>query len=101
MGDRIGVFRKDPLQWKDQLVDAGFEYVVERVFKIPTNPWPKGERLKKIGAFELCHFRDWISNIFARGYTQILVSDPAYFQVLTAKARNEVMDRRMHSYLLL
>jgi SAM-dependent methyltransferase len=101
MGDRIGVSGKDPLKWKDQLIDAGFEDVVERVFKIPTNPWPKDERLKKIGAFELCHFRDGISNIFARGYTQILGGDPAFFQVLMAQARNEVMDRRMHSYLLL
>jgi hypothetical protein len=40
MGDRIGVSGKDPLKWKkDQLIDAEFEDVVEKVFKIPTNPW--------------------------------------------------------------
>lgn len=99
MGDRIGVSGKAPQLWKQQLVDAGFEDVVETILKIPTNPWPKDARLKKIGAFELSHFRDGISNIFARGYTQILGGDPAYFETVMAKARKEVLDRRMHSYV--
>jgi SAM-dependent methyltransferase len=99
MGDRIGVSGKAPLLWKQHLVDAGFENVVETVLKIPTNPWPRDPRMKKIGAFELCHFRDGISNIFARGYEQILGGDPAYFEVVMANARREVLDRRMHSYL--
>jgi len=74
---------------------------VEKVLKIPTNRWPKDPRMKKIGAFELRHFRDGISNIFARGYTQILGGDPLYFEILMARAKAEVSNRRMHTYLLL
>ena len=85
--------------WKEQLIAEGYEDVVEKVYKIPSNPWPKDERLKKIGAFELLHFRDGIANIFARGYTQILGGDPAYFEVAMANARREVLNRNMHSYL--
>lgn len=99
MGDKIGTSGKEPLRWKDYLISAGFTDVVEVVLKIPTNPWPRDERMKQIGAFELLHFRDGISNIFARGYTQILGGDPAYFEVLMANARKEVLNRRMHSYL--
>jgi hypothetical protein len=99
MGDRIGVSGKEPMRWKQYLIDTGFEDVVETVLKIPTNPWPKDERMKKIGAFELCHFRDGISNIFARGYTQILGGDPAYFEVVMANARKEVLNRKTHTYL--
>lgn len=99
MADRIGCSGKDPMLWKDQLIAAGFTDVVEKVLKIPTNPWPKDERLKQIGAFELLHFRDGIANIFARGYTQILGGDPAYFEVVMANARREVLNRNMHSYL--
>ena len=101
MGDRIGVSGHDPVKWKAQLLEAGFTDIVERVLKIPTNPWPKEPRLKQIGAFELVHFRDGIANIFARGYTQILGGDPKYFQVLMARAREEVLNKRMHSYLSL
>lgn len=101
MGDRIGVSAHDPTRWKSQLIEAGFTEVVERILKIPTNPWPKDQRLKQIGAFELVHFRDGIANIFARGYTQILGGNPDYFQVLMARAREEVLNRRVHSYLSL
>jgi ubiquinone/menaquinone biosynthesis C-methylase UbiE len=99
MGERIGASGKDPLRWREQLVEAGYTEVVEKVLKIPTNPWPKDPRMKQIGAFELCHFREGIANIFARGYTQILGGDPNYFQVLMANARKEVLNRKMHSYL--
>jgi ubiquinone/menaquinone biosynthesis C-methylase UbiE len=99
MCDRIGCSGMEPLKFKDYLLEAGFTDVEEKILKIPTNPWPKDERLKQIGAFELLHFREGIANIFARGYTQILGGDPAYFEVLMANARNEVTNRKMHSYL--
>lgn len=99
MSERIGASGKELLKWKQYLEDAGFVDVVEIVLKIPTNPWPKDPRLKMIGAFELLHFRDTISNVFARGYTQILGGDPTYFQVLLAKARQEVLNRDMHSWV--
>lgn len=99
MGDRIGISGKEPSRWKEYLISAGFTDVVEKVLKIPTNPWPKDERMKRIGAFELLHFRDGIANIFARGYTQIFRGDPAYFEVVMANARKEVLNRKMHSYV--
>jgi SAM-dependent methyltransferase len=101
MGDRIGVSGHDPLKWKEQLIEARFTDVKQTIFKIPTNPWPKDQKLKQIRACEMSHFRDGIANIFARGFTQILGGDPTYFEVLMARARNEVTNRKMHSYLLL
>lgn len=99
MSEKVGVSGRELPQWKQQLVDAGFVDVVEKMYKIPTNPWPKNPRLKKVGAFELLHFRETISNVFARGYTEILGGDPVYLEVLLAKARQEVLDRNMHSYV--
>jgi hypothetical protein len=99
MGDKVGASGKEPFRWKEYLIAAGFTDVVETVLKIPTNPWPKDERMKKIGVFELLHFRGGIANIFTRGYTQILGGDPAYFEVVMAQARREVLNRKMHSYV--
>ena len=99
MGDKIGASGKEPFRWKEYMEAAGFTDVVETILKIPTNPWPREPRMKQIGAFELVHFRDGISNIFARGYTQILGGDPNYFEVVMARARKEVLDRKMHTYL--
>jgi hypothetical protein len=99
MSARVGAPGREPLNWKHYLEEAGYVDVVERVLKIPTNPWPRDERLKRIGAFELTHFRDGIANVFARGYTDILGGDPVYFQVLLARARQEVLNRGMHSWV--
>lgn len=99
MSEKIGASGHEVRNWKRYLEEAGYEDVQEHVLKIPTNPWPKDERMKRIGAFELSHFRENIANVFARGYTQILNGDPAYFEVLLARARKEVLDRRMHSWV--
>lgn len=99
MSARAGVSGLEPTRWKQYLEEAGYEDVVERVLKIPTNPWPRDQALKQIGALELSHFRDTIANVFARGYEQILGGDPTYFQVLLAKARQEVLNRHMHSWV--
>ncbi|KAF4976029.1 hypothetical protein FZEAL_7247 [Fusarium zealandicum] len=99
MSERVGLSGWEPTRWKKHLEEAGFEDVVERVLKIPTNTWPKDKQFKEIGAFELHHFRETISNVFARGYEQILGGDPTYFQVLLAKARREVLNPNMHSWV--
>ena len=99
MSERVQVSGWEPTRWKKYLEEAGFEDVVEEVLKIPTNTWPKDRHLKEIGAFELHHFRETISNVFARGYEQILGGDPNFFQVLLAKARREVLNTNMHSWV--
>jgi len=99
MAERVGASGWEPTRWRRYLEEAGYVDVVERVLKIPTNPWPRDRRYKTIGAFELSHFRDTIANVFARGYTQILGGDPTYFEVLLAKARGEVLNRDMHSWV--
>lgn len=99
MSDKVGASGKETLKWKRYLEDAGYEDVHEKLFKIPTNPWPRDQRLKEIGLLELGHFRDSIANVFARGYTQILGGDPAYFELLMARAREEVVNRHMHSWV--
>jgi hypothetical protein len=40
-----------PRHYKQQLVDAGFQNVVQVDYKWPTNPWPKDPRYNEIGEF--------------------------------------------------
>ncbi|KAF5020048.1 hypothetical protein F66182_7929 [Fusarium sp. NRRL 66182] len=99
MSERVGCSGWEPTRWRRHLENAGFEDIVERVLKVPMNPWPKDKRLKEIGAFELSHFRDTVSSVFSRGYEQILGGDPVDLQVLLAKAQREVLNPNMHSWL--
>ncbi|KAJ9618010.1 hypothetical protein H2204_013240 [Knufia peltigerae] len=88
-------------KWKAQLESQGFEDVHERVFKIPTNRWPKDKRLKTIGALEVANFLQYSSAGFERGAVGLLGKDPAALQVMLAATRKEILDRSVHSYVYL
>ena len=101
MNTAMGVDGWAPKYWKQQLLDHGYDDVHERVFKIPTNPWPKDKRLKDVGALELMNFLEYSTAGFEKGYVGVLGRDPVYLQVLLAQTRKEVKDRKRHSYVLL
>ncbi|CAJ0542855.1 Ff.00g002870.m01.CDS01 [Fusarium sp. VM40] len=52
-GKQINVGRYHK-QW---MIDAGFEDVQERIFRIPIGPWAKDPTLKELGKFELTHMQ--------------------------------------------
>lgn len=101
IGAALGADGNAPKQWKTQLEAQGFEGVIENIFKIPTNPWPKDKRQKQIGALEVTNFLEFITGAFERGYVGLLGKDPDYLQALLARTRGEVTDRKIHSYVYL
>ncbi|KAI1622459.1 S-adenosyl-L-methionine-dependent methyltransferase [Exophiala viscosa] len=99
IADAMGVDGRAAKKWKAQLESQGFEDVHERIYKIPTNRWPKDKRLKTIGALEVANFLQYSSAGFERGSVALLGKDPAELQVVLAHARKEVLDRNIHSYV--
>jgi ubiquinone/menaquinone biosynthesis C-methylase UbiE len=101
IGDAIGAPVDAPLSWMQRLEKAGFEDVQQHVFKIPSSPWPKDPRLKRIGAFELANFLEGAEALIMRGFTTVLGGSREEALVLAAKARKEVKNPKMHSYIFL
>jgi ubiquinone/menaquinone biosynthesis C-methylase UbiE len=101
VGDAIGASVDAPLSWKQRMEKAGFADVQENVFKVPTSPWPKDPRLKKIGAFELANVWEGAEALIMRGYTTVLGGLREEALVLAAKAREEIKNPNMHSYIFL
>ena len=99
IGESLGVSCRAPAQWKAMMEEAGFVDVQEHIYKIPTNPWPKDKRLKKVGAFELVQYRDQVSGIFVRGFVRGLGRTREEWEATIALARKEVGNRNMHSYI--
>ena len=87
--------------WKQQLLDRGYEDVQERIFKIPTNTWPKDKRLKTVGKLEVQNFFDYAQAGFERGAIGLLDMDPDELQVMLAYTRKEILDRSIHTYVKL
>lgn len=105
---------------KDAYREVGFVDVQERIFKIPTNGWPKDERLKELGRMWERQFQQGLSGfsfwLFNRAYgrtreetevctnTRLVTARLSQMltvsqQVLLMDVRREFSDTRIHAYI--
>ena len=101
IAEKIGAAPDAPLSYKSWMLDAGFQNVCEHTFKIPTSPWPKDPRLKKIGALELMNVMEGVQAFLLRGYTTDLGRTREELEVLLMQMRKELVNQRFHSYVTL
>lgn len=101
IGARIKAEPDAPLHFHEYMHEAGFENISQTVMKIPTSPWPKDPRLKKIGALELMNFLDGAYGFLVRGYTKELGKSWEELQLLLMQMRKELTTQRYHSYVSL
>ncbi|MCJ1393219.1 hypothetical protein MMC18_006091 [Xylographa bjoerkii] len=85
-------------QYKGWLEAAGFVDVREYLFKIPVNTWPKNKQLKEVGKYQLLNYTEGYEAIGIGLFTRSLNWQPAEFQVLLARLRQEIKDRTIHTY---
>jgi hypothetical protein len=77
---------------------AGFEDVVQFVFKSPSNPWPKHKTLKESAKFQLIAHLEGLEGLSLGLMTRALEWKPEEVKILMAKIRPELKDRSIHSY---
>ena len=99
MGKVMGTPMDAPTMWREKMERAGFVDVKETIFKVPQGVWPKDKTLKKIGAFENLSLTVGLEAYLMRGYTQILGGRSEELQAIVAKAKGELRDPKMHSYI--
>lgn len=83
---------------KQQMEEAGFINVTWRFFRMPIGTWPKDKRLRQAGWFNLIGMIDGISGMSQRVFINALNWSVDEMEVLLAQARNEMKDRKIHSY---
>ena len=88
----------DPTRWKGWFEERGFEEVTEIVYKMPTNPWPRDQRLKLIGAFEMENLLFGLSGMVTRLFSKALKWSPEQVQVFLVDVRKEIKNRNIHCY---
>ncbi|PQE30022.1 hypothetical protein CJF32_00009476 [Rutstroemia sp. NJR-2017a WRK4] len=91
---------EDVASFKKWFEEAGFEAVVEKKYKIPTNPWPKDPHLKLIGAFEQQNFLTGIEGMSIRALKALGWSYEEIV-VFLAAVKKEIKDKRQHPYYTL
>ena len=98
---RMGADPDFPTKFKGWFEEVGFEGVVEQTFKIPSSPWPKDPRLKRVGALELMNVVEGASGILHRGWTKEFGQTSEELEVIIAEMRKELMTNKAHCYILL
>jgi SAM-dependent methyltransferase len=92
-----------PLTIADQIApwmsEAGYVDVHEQVRKVPVNPWPKDQRLKRIGAW---NERNWLQGLAGFSYAPFGARGLGWSQeeieVFLVDVRKSIQDRGVHAY---
>ena len=101
IGAKINADPDAPLHFHEYLRDAGFDNVTQTVLKIPTSPWPKDRRLKKVGALELMNLMEGAQAFLLRGYTKEFNKTREQLEMLLMRMRKELTTQKYHSYVSL
>ncbi|KAL9627138.1 MAG: hypothetical protein Q9164_007694, partial [Protoblastenia rupestris] len=79
-----------PLHFHEYMREAGFANVSQTILKIPTSPWPKDRRLKKVGALELLNLMEGAQGFLLRGYTKEFGRTREELELLLMRMRKEL-----------
>ncbi|TDZ17037.1 Secondary metabolism regulator LAE1 [Colletotrichum orbiculare MAFF 240422] len=78
--------------------EAGFEDVTIRVFKWPSNPWPKDPKFKEIGIWNNENNMAGIEGFSMAPFTRALNWSPQEVNVFLVDVRKDINDRGIHAY---
>lgn len=82
-------------QW---LQDAGFEDVHQRWYKTPVGAWPKDKRMKQVGIANYHYCLQGCEGWALFLLTKVLQWKTEEIQVFIAKFKNELNNRKNHTY---
>lgn len=85
-------------QYKSLMIEAGLVNVTEKVFKWPSNTWPKDPKYKELGAWNLINFDEGLEAMTMALFTRVLGWSMADYTVFAARIRNDMRNRKMHTY---
>lgn len=85
-------------EWKDKMINAGFEDVVSKVVKVPMSPWPKDPKLKEIGRYMQAEQLQAMPSYTHALLSRVLNWETTEIEVLLAQVSAELKDRSIHQY---
>ncbi|KAK3385290.1 S-adenosyl-L-methionine-dependent methyltransferase [Podospora didyma] len=96
--DKIGRECTVALRFKEMMEAAGFEDVVEKVFKWPTNAWPRDHKYKELGAWSLAAGLQGIEAMTLALFTRVLGWSQEQTLAFCAEVRNNMKSPKIHGY---
>ncbi|KAG0638417.1 S-adenosyl-L-methionine-dependent methyltransferase [Tuber brumale] len=83
----------------DWMEDAGYVNVTNRCFKLPNNAWPKNQKMKEVGMYQMVNFLDGLEALTMALFTRALGWTPAEVKALLVDVEKDIKNKNIHSYL--
>ncbi|KAK4671769.1 Putative protein of unknown function [Podospora comata] len=84
--------------WKSMMEEAGFEDVVEYIYKWPINGWPRDPKYKRLGQWALYDMDQVMEAAILAPLTRAMGWSQEEVLLLAADARKVLRDPRVHAY---
>jgi hypothetical protein len=94
---KLGRDPKEVGKYDQWMREVGFEGVTRLSFKWPQNLWPKDKGLKELGAWNMLNSLDGLEGFTMRPF-QYLGMSPEEVQVVIAKTKQDIRNRKIHTY---
>jgi hypothetical protein len=101
IAEKIGAEPDAPLRYRQYIIDVGFMDVKETILRIPTSPWPRNPRLKKVGGLELMNVVEGAQGFLLGGFTKEFGRSKEELEILLFQMRKELTSQKLHSYVSL
>ena len=88
----------DPLYHRGRLQDAGFTNIEQRLYKWPTNSWPRDKKHKEIGLWTLANIDRGLEGISMAVLTRGCGFTQQEVVTLLAEVRRDMRNPRIHAY---
>ncbi|KAH6614685.1 S-adenosyl-L-methionine-dependent methyltransferase [Chaetomium sp. MPI-SDFR-AT-0129] len=85
-------------RYKQQMLDAGFINVQERLYKWPINAWPKDAKYKEIGMWSEHNFCGGMYGLTVALFTRALGWTAEQVEVFLVEVRKDLRNRQMHAW---
>lgn len=97
-GTKMGRPWNNTPHYKRWMEELGFEDVKERIFEVPTNPWPKGRRAKELGMWFNADLQEALSASRVL-FIKALEWAPERVDDFLKDVKTDLMKREIHAYM--
>ncbi|KAL1954914.1 hypothetical protein VTO42DRAFT_452 [Malbranchea cinnamomea] len=94
----LGMPMDAPLYVKKMIEEAGFVDVVERLYKLPMNTWPKDPEYKEIGRYQFAQYMDALKPYALGLLVEVLGWTVEEMEVFLVGVRQDIANRNYHGY---
>ena len=87
-----------PSKYKQWMGEAGLTNVSEVIYKWPMNTWPKSQKYKDLGSWQLANVLEGVEGFTLGLFTRVLGWSKEEVEALLVDVRKDLHNKNIHAY---